>query len=154
MNAAKQPGRPRRYAFWVLGAVVAMAVCVFSWIAFAPRPTDFAGGERVALADYHGEDPTGVPPELKAASVLERGEYLTRAADCAVCHTANNGAAYAGGRAFVLPFGTDDKANMPAFGAAYSDYEIANVANYVTARFGARRSAMTARQVAQLRHAF
>ena len=40
---------------------------------------------------------------------------------------------------------------MPAFGQAYSDAEIAAVANYVTARFGARPSALTAADVAQLR---
>jgi len=41
--------------------------------------------------------------------------------------------------------------DMPAFGHAYSDSEIAAVANYVTARFGAAPSAITAQQVAQLR---
>jgi mono/diheme cytochrome c family protein len=40
---------------------------------------------------------------------------------------------------------------MPAFGAAYSDAEIADLANYVTARFGARGSSITARDVADLR---
>jgi len=40
---------------------------------------------------------------------------------------------------------------MPAFGAAYSDTEIAAVANYVTARFGAKGSALTAKDVARLR---
>jgi len=40
---------------------------------------------------------------------------------------------------------------MPAFGAAYSDVEIAAVANYVTARFGAAPSHITARDVAVLR---
>ena len=40
---------------------------------------------------------------------------------------------------------------MPAFGHAYSDTEIAAVANYVTARFGARPSALTAADVAELR---
>jgi len=40
---------------------------------------------------------------------------------------------------------------MPAFGADYSDAEIAAVANYVTARFGARASAVTPRTVAHLR---
>ncbi|HWA91077.1 MAG TPA: cytochrome c [Rhizomicrobium sp.] len=40
---------------------------------------------------------------------------------------------------------------MPAFGAAYSDAEIADLANYVTARFGARGSSITARDVAGLR---
>ena len=41
---------------------------------------------------------------------------------------------------------------MPAFGHAYSDVEIAAVANYVTARFGAAPSQITAQQVAQIRN--
>jgi mono/diheme cytochrome c family protein len=41
--------------------------------------------------------------------------------------------------------------SMPAFGHAYSDDEIAAVANYVTARFGANGSSLTARDVAVLR---
>ena len=40
---------------------------------------------------------------------------------------------------------------MPAFGQAYSDIEIAAVANYVTARFGAKASSLTAKAVAELR---
>src|SRR5467141_1518655 len=41
--------------------------------------------------------------------------------------------------------------SMPAFGNAYSDVEIAAVANYVTARFGAKGSQLTAQDVAELR---
>ena len=41
--------------------------------------------------------------------------------------------------------------SMPAFGNAYSDDEIAAVANYVTARFGAKGSTLTAQDVAELR---
>jgi mono/diheme cytochrome c family protein len=40
---------------------------------------------------------------------------------------------------------------MPAFGRAYSDAEIASLANYVTARFGAQPSAVTAGKIAALR---
>jgi mono/diheme cytochrome c family protein len=40
---------------------------------------------------------------------------------------------------------------MPAFGAAYSDSEIAAVANYVTGRFGHSGSALTEKQVRELR---
>ena len=40
---------------------------------------------------------------------------------------------------------------MPSFGDAYSDIEIAAVANYVTARFGAQASRLTAGDVAALR---
>jgi mono/diheme cytochrome c family protein len=41
--------------------------------------------------------------------------------------------------------------SMPAFGNAYSDDEVAALANYVTARFGAKASQVTARDVAELR---
>jgi mono/diheme cytochrome c family protein len=41
--------------------------------------------------------------------------------------------------------------SMPAFGSAYSDVEIAAVANYVTARFGSKGSRLTAQDVAELR---
>ena len=42
-------------------------------------------------------------------------------------------------------------ATMPAFGAAYSDVEIAAVVNYVTARFGSKGSNIKAQDVAVLR---
>jgi mono/diheme cytochrome c family protein len=44
--------------------------------------------------------------QAKAATEpLARGEYLTRAADCAACHTAPGRAAWTGGLEFALPFG-------------------------------------------------
>jgi mono/diheme cytochrome c family protein len=45
----------------------------------------------------------------------------------------------------------EDAVSMPAFGSAYSDDEIAAVANYVTARFGSKGSTLTAHDVAELR---
>jgi mono/diheme cytochrome c family protein len=44
-----------------------------------------------------------------------------------------------------------DAISMPAFGNAYSDIEIAAVANYVTTRFGSKGSEITAQDVAELR---
>jgi mono/diheme cytochrome c family protein len=44
-----------------------------------------------------------------------------------------------------------DSDNMPPFGSSYSDAEIASVANYATARFGAKGSNLTAAEVAKLR---
>jgi mono/diheme cytochrome c family protein len=41
--------------------------------------------------------------------------------------------------------------SMPAFGDAFSDTEIAAVANYVTARFGTQRSKVTDKDVAEFR---
>jgi mono/diheme cytochrome c family protein len=47
-------------------------------------------------------------PALAApeGDLTQRGEYLTRAADCAACHTIPGGKPFTGGRAFKLPVGT------------------------------------------------
>ena len=91
----------------ILAVVVLLIVAaVFAWKIFNPGPMAFVGGSTVALADYRGADPTGVPAALKNADVVRRGEYLARAADCMVCHTTPDGAKYAGGLAFPMPFGT------------------------------------------------
>jgi len=106
MNLAAGYGRGAAAVLWILALIVGAAIILSAYLIFGPRPTDFAGGKRVALSEYERTDPTGVPAELKLAGLAERGEYLTRAADCFACHTAKDGEPYAGGRAFVLPFGT------------------------------------------------
>jgi mono/diheme cytochrome c family protein len=115
---------------------------VFAWILCAPGPTDFAGGKRVALSEYRGQDPTGVPAELKTAGALERGEYLTRAADCEACHTSPSGAPFAGGRAFVLPFGTLYATNITPDRetgiGTYSDPDFLNAVHKGIGRGGTR----------------
>ena len=94
-------------------ALVAVAALGFvGWNVFGPGPTDFAGRDRVALSDTKLADPTGVPASLKDASLIERGRYLIRAADCEACHTAIGGQSFAGGRAFVLPFGAIYSTNI------------------------------------------
>jgi len=95
-----------------VGGVVVVVAAVFGWMVLGPGPMDFAGGKRVALADYHGADPTGVPSELTHASLVERGQYLARAADCRSCHTAVGGTPFAGGRAFTISIGTLYSANI------------------------------------------
>jgi len=61
------------------------------------------------------------------ATLIARGEYLTRAADCAACHTLPGGQPFAGGLAFRLPFGTIYAPNItpdPETGiGAWSDAE-------------------------------
>jgi mono/diheme cytochrome c family protein len=103
--------RKSRPLLWGLIAIVVIALIGAAYVVFGPGPTDFAGGKRVALA-AHTPDPSGVPAEMQAASLVERGQYLTRAADCLVCHTAEGGAPFAGGRPFVLPFGTIYSTNI------------------------------------------
>jgi mono/diheme cytochrome c family protein len=107
MNDSARPSRAGRYTLIGMAVILAVGLIGVLWIiVLAPHPMDFAGGQHVPLSRYGAADPTGVPPELKGASLIQRGEYLARAADCAACHTAEGGAPYAGGRAFVLPFGT------------------------------------------------
>ena len=95
-----------------VAAVIVIGIIAYIWIAGGPGPMDFANGPKVALADYHSADPTGVPASLKTASLVQRGEYLARAADCVVCHTAKGETPYAGGFAFTLPFGTIYSTNI------------------------------------------
>jgi len=97
---------PMRAIVIVLAAIAVVGIAMFLWLITGPGPTDFAGGHNVALADYHAADPTGVPASLAHEGLVERGEYLARAADCTSCHTAKGGKAFAGGLAFRLPFGT------------------------------------------------
>ena len=89
-----------------LAVVVIAAIAIGTWIIRGPGPLDFSGGGKVALADYRGTKPAGVPAALEKASLIERGEYLAKAADCMVCHTSQGGQPYAGGLGFKLPFGT------------------------------------------------
>jgi mono/diheme cytochrome c family protein len=72
----------------------------------------------VASASYvfhdvsmHAED-RGAPSGPITATLLAHGEYLTRAADCAACHSTPNGKPFAGGLPFKLPFGTIYSTNI------------------------------------------
>ena len=89
-----------------LAVIVVAAVAVGVWIVRGPGPLDFTGGSKVAVADYRAGRPTGAPVALEKASLVERGEYLAKAADCMVCHTKPGEKQFAGGLAFKLPFGT------------------------------------------------
>ena len=42
---------------------------------------------------------------LRDPALIARGEYLATVGDCAGCHTAQGGAAFAGGRSLATPFG-------------------------------------------------
>jgi mono/diheme cytochrome c family protein len=125
-----------------LGVILLVAIGVCAYIVLGPGSTDFAGGHKVALANYSQGSPTGVPPELASASQIVKGEYLAHAADCMVCHTSMNGTPYTGGRAFVLPFGTIYSTNItpdPATGIGkYSDENFLNAMHKGIAGNGAR----------------
>ena len=81
-------------AVGALGVVVAIsAACFFFW----PASIEAVQATQV--------QPTG-------SALVARGEYLTKAADCAACHTAPGGEPFAGARAFKLSFGTIYSTNI------------------------------------------
>jgi mono/diheme cytochrome c family protein len=131
----------RRSSIFAVIVIAVIALAIFGWKMFNPRPMAFAGGATVALSDYHGADPTGVPAELAKADLIKRGEYLARAADCMVCHSVPDGAEYAGGLAFPLPFGTLYSTNITPDKATgigdYSDQDFLNAVHRGTRRDGA-----------------
>jgi mono/diheme cytochrome c family protein len=123
--------------------VILIVLAVFGWRRLNPGPMAFAGGSTVALADYHAADPTGVPKALTNTSQVKRGEYLARAADCLVCHTAPGGAQFAGGLAIPLPFGgtlysTNITADRDTGIGDYSDEDFLNTVRRGIRRDGAR----------------
>jgi mono/diheme cytochrome c family protein len=90
------PLGPRRL---FVAAVVLIAAVVGSWLVW-----------RVVDRD---PDPLG-PDVHPTAELVTRSEYLTRAADCAACHTAPGGKPFSGGLAFKLPFSTIYSTNITA----------------------------------------
>jgi mono/diheme cytochrome c family protein len=129
----------------ILGSVVAILVVVLLvgvWIVRGPGPMAFGTGPNVELADYKDANPSGVPAKLAQASLVERGAYLARAADCMVCHTTQGGKEYAGGLGFKLPFGTLYSTNITPDKETgignYSDQDFLNALHRGTRRDGAR----------------
>lgn len=129
----------------LLGLVVVLGIValgVLGWMVFQPGPYGFAKGTPVALADYKGRSPTGLPVELADADAATRGEYIARMADCAACHTAKGGEPFAGGRPFVLPFGTIYTPNItpdPETGIGkWTDANFLNAVHRGIARDGSR----------------
>jgi mono/diheme cytochrome c family protein len=114
--------------------------------------------------------PASDNPKDIEAGVDPRGKQIFEGA-CASCHgwsgvgVLTNYATLTGNRAVNDPSAVnlaqivlsgerrtkDGALMMPDFGAAYSNTEIASVANYVTARFGAAPSRLTAKDIAEFR---
>jgi mono/diheme cytochrome c family protein len=115
--------------------------------------------------------PAPVSPKQGVAIADARGKQLFEGA-CAACHgwtgasPLSSFATLTGARAVNDPNATNvaqivisgtrrttpnGALSMPAFGASFSDSEIAAVANYVTTRFGAKPSSVTERDIASLR---
>ena len=82
--------------FW-LAFLALLALAATSWLWFSD---DGMSGN--TSSDSHA-------PSL---AQISRGEYLTRIGNCAHCHTAAGGAAFAGGRAIDTPYGVVYTSNL------------------------------------------
>jgi mono/diheme cytochrome c family protein len=87
--------RPLRIWFVALALLLAVAMTVAAgWLVWTPAPP-------LRLTDATLPDSPRPAPQ----DVLLHGAYLARLGNCAQCHTAPGGAAYAGGRGIATPFG-------------------------------------------------
>ncbi|HLZ84350.1 MAG TPA: c-type cytochrome [Caulobacteraceae bacterium] len=133
---------PRRRIAAIAVAIVLLVALAGLWIMLPPRALDFAGGHAVSLSAYTGPNPTGAPSDLRSADLVARGQYLTVAADCQVCHTATGGQPFAGGRAFPTPFGVLYSPNITADRetgiGAWSDADFIRAVHEGVARGGER----------------
>jgi mono/diheme cytochrome c family protein len=89
----------------VLVLIAVIGLGVLGWYGTRPGPLAFVAGKTVALDAYSGHS-TGVPADFSEKDIIARGRYLTHAADCEACHTADKAKPFAGGLAFKTPFGT------------------------------------------------
>jgi len=85
--------RWRRW-LWVAGAAALAAIALYWWTRAAPIA------------------PLAAPPPAPSAAVLAAGARVVALGDCMVCHTAQGGAAYAGGLGLKTPFGTIYSTNI------------------------------------------
>jgi mono/diheme cytochrome c family protein len=128
MNATPSTRSAGRRPLLIALVVLILVVVVAFILVVGPGPMAFSKGRKVDLAEYHAANPSGAPAALAQASLIKKGEYLAKAADCQVCHTAKGGEPYAGGFAFVLPFGTLYSTNITPDKAA-------GIGNYTDAQF-------------------
>ena len=85
---------------YVVGTLTAIALAVFAAIVIT------------GVRERNDEQPSAPPQTVDSTEQITRGRYLALAGNCAGCHTARGGAAYAGGRAVETPFGNVYASNI------------------------------------------
>lgn len=90
----------RKRVVWTGFGVLVLAVLLLAYVAF----TQF-------LAPQAASTPLNTPT-VPAMEAVQRGAYLARIGNCALCHTAPGGASYAGGKGIPTPFGTVYTSNL------------------------------------------
>jgi len=134
--------RSGRRILLCVAAIVVVVLATGIWIVRGPDPMAFVNRNKVALAAYKADDPTGAPVSLSKTSLVERGKYLAEAADCMACHTSQGGKDYAGGLGIRLPFGALYSTNITPDKetgiGSYSDQDFLNAVQRGIRRDGAR----------------
>jgi len=103
-----------KWLWRVLLALIVLVVVVAGWLLFGHREAAAPPGPPVAAAT------------LADPALIAHGAYLATLGDCAACHTAQGGAAYAGGRSLPTPFGDVPAPNLtpdPATGLGRWSFE-------------------------------
>ena len=127
MNLTENQGRVwRRVGAWGAGGLFIVAVTVAAFATWRLLDRD--------------PEPTA-PDQRPTPALIARGEYLTRAADCAACHSPPGRAPFSGGLAFKLPFGVIYSTNITADRdtgiGAWSDDDVVRALHLGVARGGA-----------------
>lgn len=90
---------------WARGAVGRWSAG--RWVAGGALACLVGAGVFLGIAHRSGLPPIPTPKAADfPAELVSRGATLATIGDCIVCHTADGGATYAGGRALATPFGT------------------------------------------------
>jgi mono/diheme cytochrome c family protein len=106
--------KPRRAIGWLLCGLVAIGFAGVLSAATTDRAKPDASTTDAATPGPTATGAIALGERMSAGpySEVSRGRYLARAGDCAACHTAANGARFAGGRAVPTPFGVIYSTNL------------------------------------------
>ena len=108
MKALWSRWTPVNRIFAVLGAFLSLLlVLAFGLLLWEMNATDLIATQ--AINTTANVENTGKKPDNLT---LQHGAYLAKVGNCAACHTARGGAAFAGGKAISTPFGTVYTSNI------------------------------------------
>ena len=112
MNAPWSRRTPVRRIFTVLTAFLTFLFVIASGLLVREiYATDLIAAHAINMPAI-GQNHALKNDALIDVSQVERGAYLAKVGNCAACHTARGGAAFAGGKAISTPFGTVYTSNI------------------------------------------
>lgn len=116
--SGRRPGMAVRRLTRLIGAALLLLLVLGSAVVISLNRLDEtpapASSAQTDVRSQLAEDvsASAVAASSQPPALLQKGAYLARAGNCAGCHTARGGAAYAGGVALATPFGTVYSSNL------------------------------------------